>query len=85
MSRYTKSVIIADKNHLISYGFDRMLQPQGYFIQIYSLEEDGEEVYLVNVGFVLGVGKTKIIEVLEAYNITLPEEHMMKLSLDLPF
>jgi len=75
------------KEYSIFYGYDRMVFPPGYFIQIQGINERGDKVYLENEGFLSGVSKLKIFKVIEKYKIKdfFPKNHINKLALDLPF
>lgn len=82
MSRFN---IYRDKIR-IAYGYDHMSFVPGYFFQVFDMNaitESNDEGLIVNEGFFKGIGKVKMLELMESYKIK-NDEHFKLVSLDLP-
>lgn len=80
MSRHT-----IFKNGLqIAYGFDD-IPMGGYFFQVFDMNKQSEddEGLIVNEGFFKGIGKTRMMELMEEYHID-NETHISHVAMDLP-
>lgn len=80
MSRY---VIDLDENREFVYGFDHAL---GYFYEFWdnNLGEEDYDRLVEDKSYVLsGLKKFEMIEVMEKYGAK--QDHIMNVSLDLPF
>lgn len=77
MSRYTRQI---DYDRLLAWGFDRVT---GYFLQVFGNLNNGEEYILVDASSMFGTSNGEMLELMEEYEI--PEEHITKVALDLPF
>ena len=71
MSRYTMR---RNDGLSLAYGFDRPLQY--YFATVF--DSQGDVIRDVT-------GRTDIYDLLEEFKISLPEDHLLALTLDLPF
>jgi len=78
MSRFTKI-----KKLKIAFGFDPMTPTGGYFFQVFEEYKDDDEEILVNEGFDKGISKTKMLELMEAYNVGTTEQRQL-VAMDLP-
>jgi len=76
MSRYS---FFDDNGDEIAYGFDHAC---GYFIQKIELDKDGNEIVSVDMDRFTSK-RGEIIEKMMELNV--PEEHFVKVALDLPF
>ena len=81
MSRYVQR----DGSIEIAYGFDHMPMG-GYFFQVYDsskITEENEEGIVLNEGFVGGISKSRMFDLMTEYKIK-NEEHLQLVALDLP-
>jgi hypothetical protein len=79
MSRHVKFI---DDNKSVAYGHDHAT---GYFFQVYDEEENHAEDQLIldECSMFSGMSNAKMIELMKEYNV--PQTHIDKVVLDLPF
>lgn len=84
MSRH----IFRKKNLTIAYGYDEMMPPPmgGYFFQVFDSNmksNNNEEGLVLDEGFVRGISKNRMIELMSEYGIS-NHSHLTFVALDLP-
>jgi hypothetical protein len=82
MSRHTQT----NSNIHIAYGFDDMMPGAGYFFQVFDdnkITDENDDGIVLNEGFVEGIGKEKMFNLMKEYNIK-NEEHLKLVAMDLP-
>ena len=84
MSRYTKIHEKEGKKYIVAYGFDRPLQ--SYFLQVFD-PEDAEHSPIINHDtasfFGNNLDRGELAALYKEWD--LPNEHIIKMILDLPF
>lgn len=84
MSRH----VVKKQNLTIAYGFDEMMPAPlgGYFFQVFDKRMESphnEEGLIVDEGFVKGISKDRLIELMVKYGIN-NHSHLTIIALDLP-
>lgn len=84
MSRH----LIRKNDIVIAYGYDDMMGPMlgGYFFQVFDKTketEENEEGVVVNEGFVKGISRNRMVELMTEWGIT-NKKHLKSIALDLP-
>jgi hypothetical protein len=72
-------------NITIAYGYDP-IPAGGYFFQVFDdskVTEENDEGIVLNEGFVHGISKQKMFDLMTQYNVE-NEEHIKLVALDLP-
>lgn len=79
MSRYTKFL---DDNKSVAYGHDHAT---GYFFQLFDEEDNNAEDQLIldECSMFSGMSNARMIELMKEHDV--PQEHIDKVVLDLPF
>ena len=79
MSRHIKLI---DDNKAIAYGHDRVT---GYFFQLFDEEDNNAEDQLIldECSMFSGMSNARMIELMKEHDV--PQEHIDKVVLDVPF
>jgi hypothetical protein len=83
MSRH----LIRKNDIVIAYGYDDMMPLHGgYFFQVFDKTketEDNEEGIVVNEGFVRGISRNRMAELMTEWEVS-NKRHLKAVALDLP-